>query len=290
MSDQRPPEWARWVGEVARLLGVPPLRRGERSSQGPEDPKFKLGDFLKRVPEEYVELLATEHDVDPAQFRVYREVAAKVPPERRVQASWTVHRDLRDRLDLLRDGLTVRQAAAAAGKRPVDSKADRKLSVEDRAIKVRAFLKDPNVYALIERDVARTRQERRVRHGARVLHEDLAKQEKMLQAELRERREAKSPLEATLKAQVDLLRAAQLVHAIGETLIELPEVDRLIDALTELREQVDRVLDHCDAQDDDVVIIDAEAWQDRTARAAIAGSAQRSLSHTGRTVVDMVDQ
>src|SRR5512135_2825019 len=137
MSDQRPPEWARWVGEVARLLGVPPLRRGERSSQGPEDPKFKLGDFLKRVPEEYVELLATEHDVDPAQFRVYREVAAKVPPERRVQASWTVHRDLRDRLDLLRDGLTVRQAAAAAGKRPVDSKADRKLSVEDRAIKVR---------------------------------------------------------------------------------------------------------------------------------------------------------
>lgn len=77
---------------------------------------------------------------------------------------------------------------------------------------------------------------------------------------------------------------------LGETLIELPEVDRLIDALTELREQIDRVLDHCDAQDDGVVIIDAEAWQDRTARAAIAGSAQRSLSHTGRTVVDMVDQ
>lgn len=288
MYDQRPPEWARWVGEVARLMAASPLRRGEQSSRGPEDPKFKLGDFLVQLPEQYVELLAIEHDLDPAQFRTYREVAAKVPRERRVRASWTVHRDLRDRLDLLRDGLTVRQAAAAAGKRPIDSKADRRLSVEDRAAKVRAFLADPDVYAVIEQDMARTRQERRVRHGARLVHEDLAKQEKQLQTELRERREAKSPLEATLKAQLDLLRAAQLVHAIGETLVELPEFSRLVDALAELREQVDRVLDQCEPQDDGVVVIDAEVWQDRTARAAIAGSAQRPLPQTGR-IIDVAD-
>lgn len=288
MDDQRPPEWARWVGEVARLTAAPPLRRGEQSSRGPEDPKFQLGDFLLRVPEQYVEMLAIEQDLDPAQLRIYREVAAKVPPERRVRASWTVHRDLRDRLDLLRDGLTVRQAAAAAGKRPIDSKADRRLSVEDRAAKVRAFLADPDVYAVIEQEMARTRQERRVRHGARLVHEDLAKQEKLLQTELRERREARSPLEATLKAQLDLLRAAQLVHAIGETLVDLPEFTRLIDALAELREQVDRVLAQCAPHDDSVVVIDAEVWQDRTARAAIAGSAQRPLPQTGR-IIDVID-
>lgn len=289
MADQRPAAWTVWVEEVARLLAAPPLRRGDQSLRGPEDPKFLIGDYLVNIPESQVELLAVELDVDPAQLRVYREVAGKIPPAQRVRASWTVHRDLRDRQDLLRDGLTVRAAAAAAGKRPIDSKADRRLSVEDRAAKVRDFLADPDVYSVIEQDMARSRQERRVRHGARLIHDDLAKQEKLVQTELRESREAKSALEATLKAQVDLLRAAQLVHAIGETLAELPEFDRLIGALSDLRDEVDRVLDECESTDDSVVIIDAEVWQDRTARAALTDSDQRSLSQPGRAVIDIVE-
>src|SRR3954453_4169960 len=148
MRDQRPSDWPRWLGGGGGLLAAPPLRRGEQISRGPEDPKFTIGDYLARLPEEWVEPLAIDLDVDPAQLRVYREGATKVPPELRVRASWTVHRDLRDRVDLLRDGLTVRDAAAAAGKRPIDSKADRRLSVEDRAAKVRAFLADPDVYAV----------------------------------------------------------------------------------------------------------------------------------------------
>jgi hypothetical protein len=289
VADQRPAERTSWVEEVARLLAAPPLRRGEQSFRGPEDPKFILGDYLVDLSEEEVETVAIELDVDPAQLRIYREVAAKIPPMRRVKASWTVHRDLRDRQALLRDGLTVRAAAAAAGKRPIDSKADRRLSVEDRAAKVRDFLADPDVYSVIELDMSRSRQERRVRHGARLVHDDLAKQEKFVQAELRESREAKSALEATLKAQVDLLRAAQLVHAVGETLAELPEFDRLIGALSDLRDEVDRVLDECETTDDGVVIIDAEVWQDRPARAAIADSDQRSLSQPGRAVVDILE-
>jgi hypothetical protein len=290
VADQRPADWTVWVEEVARLLAAPPLRRGDQTLRGPEDPKFLIGDYLVNIPESQMELLAVELDVDPAQLRVYREVAGKIPPAQRVRASWTVHRDLRDRQDLLRDGLTVRAAAAAAGKRPIDSKADRRLSVEDRATKVRDFLADPDVYSVIEQDMARSRQERRVRHGARLIHEDLAKQEKLVQTELRESRETKSALEATLKAQVDLLRAAQLVHAIGETLAELPEFDRLIGALSDLRDEVDRVLDECVSTDESVVIIDAEVWQDRTARAAIAGSDQRSVPQSGQAaVIDISD-
>ncbi|GAA1817328.1 hypothetical protein HC028_21190 [Planosporangium flavigriseum] len=289
METLLPDEWDDWLAEGERLLSAPPLRRSDQSARGFEDPKFALGDFLTNIPLDLVERLAEDLDSDPAQFRIYREVALKVPADRRVKASWTVHRDLRDRLDLLRDGLTVRQAVARAGKRQIDSKADQNLSVEERAAKVRAFLADPEVYALIEQEMTRSRADRKVRHGARLVHEELTKKEKAAQAELRERREAKSPLEATLKAQIDVLRAAQLVHAIRESLSDLPEPERLIDALTELDAQVAATLLRGQTTHENVVVIDAESWHDRTARAALVHSDQRSSSPTGRAVIDSID-
>jgi hypothetical protein len=103
------------------------------------------------------------------------------------------------------------------------------------------------------------------------VHEELNRQEKETQADLRARREARSPLEATLKARLDLLRAAQLVHAVGGLFDDLPEQERLTEALTMLRDEVDVVLGCLDA-DAGARIIDAETWHDRTTRAAIAGS------------------
>ncbi|WP_369055113.1 hypothetical protein [Kineococcus terrestris] len=291
MTEPLPPEWDSWLEEGARLLAVPPLRRNEQSTRGPEDPKFALGDFLLGVPAELVERLEGALSVGSGQFRTYREVASKVPPERRVAASWTVHRDLRDRPELLRDGLTVRAAAALLGKQPIDSKPDRRLTVEDRAKKVRAALADPDVYALIDAELGRDRAERQMRRRAREVHSEYAQRRRELEAEVRELRSAKSAFEATVQAELDINKALQLVEAIGETFEHLPQPDRLLDALTELNTAIAVLLlrqggaDEADAP----IIIDGEAWEDRPARAALASSNQRNFPGEGRTVTDAVE-
>jgi hypothetical protein len=131
MSDARPPEWQSWLEEGARLIAVPPLRRNEKATRGPEDPKFLLGDFLCSVPPQYIDALAEALQAEPTQFRSYREVAEKIPQNRRVAAAWGVHRELKNQPEKLRPGLTIREAAALLGK-SIDSKADHNLTVADR--------------------------------------------------------------------------------------------------------------------------------------------------------------
>jgi hypothetical protein len=267
--DQLPPSRRQeWIAESSRLAALSPLRRSEQVSRGREDPKFALGDFLASVPDEFVEPLAEAVGRDPAQFRIYREVASKVPPARRVAASWTVHRDLRDRPDLLRDGLTVRQAAELAGKRPIDSKADQRLSVAQRAAKVRSFLADADVLTVIEHELTQSRADRQVRHKARLVHGELAKRQRELENELRALREAKSPYEATVKAELDLNRAAQLVYAVGKTMQDLPSPERLIAALDDLRVEIDTVLSpQVETSNEVPFVVDGQVRQDRPVRA-----------------------
>jgi hypothetical protein len=277
------------VEEGARLLAVPPLRRSEQSSRGASDPKFALGDFLTQIPLGLLDAFAAAIGRETSQLRVYREVAGKVPPESRVGAAWTVHRDLREKPALLRDGLTVRAATALLGKNPIDSKADRHLSVAERADIVRKGLTDPEVYALIDSEMAQSRAERQTKHRARLFHTELSKRERSLEAELRQLREAKSPFEATVKAELDLNRAAQLVHAVGESLDDLPQPDRLTAALIELGSEVTSVLSAQSDSVDGPVVIDGEVWQGRSARAVSTDSNQRHLSGEGRVVIDSVD-
>ena len=291
MTTPLPPEWDSWLEEGARLLAAPPLRRNEQSTRGPHDPKFALGDFLLGVPVELVDNLSDALHVGPGQFRTYRDVATKLPPKRRVAASWTVHRDLRDRPELLQAGLKVRAAAALMGKQPIDSKPDRRLSLEERAAKVRAGLSDPDVYALIDNELAHSRTARQLRQRARQVHSEHTHRGRELEAELRELRAAKSPFEATVKAELDVNKAMQLVEAIGQTLDDLPQPDRLLDALTELNTVIATFMLTQRAGDDPdaPIIIEGEMWQARSARAALASSNQRDLSREGRTVIDMVD-
>lgn len=234
MSHHESAEWGEWLQEGGRLLALPPLRRSDRSVHGPDDPKFALGDFLASVPPQYVEALADALDAVPAQFRVYREVAELVPPQVRVAAAWTVHRDLRSQPDLLRDGLTVREAAALMGKQPIDSKADRRLTVEERANKVRASLADPEVFAVIDGELALSRADRQLRHRARQVQSEHGQHAKALEAELRRLREAKSPFEATVKAELEVNKAIQLIEAIDQSLDDLPQAERLLGAIEEL--------------------------------------------------------
>lgn len=208
MTTPLPPEWNSWLGEG---LGCSPRPRSAATnspSTAPRDPKFALGDFLGGIPSQYTDLLAEALHIDRGQFRIYRDVAVKIPPARRVAPSWTVHRDLRGRTDLLTDGLTVRVAGALLGKKPIDTKPDRRLPVEDRAANVRAGLADPEVYALIDNELARGRTERQLRNRARQVHTEHGKRSKDLEAELHSLRQAKSPFEATVDAELQISKAA----------------------------------------------------------------------------------
>lgn len=290
MATPLPPEWSTWVEEGARLLAAPPLRRSEQVARGPEDPKFALGDFLATIPARYVEGLAEHFARDAPQFRVYRDVAEKIPPVARVKASWTVHRDLRERPDLLSDGLTVREAAARLGKKPIDSKADRRLSLEERAAKVREALADEDVYAIIEAELTNGRADRSARKLASRIVSEHGQRKRDLQNELRALRSAMSPLEATVKAELQVNEATQLVEAIAQSVSDLPESERVIAALSELDVVISDFLLTLDptVTGDAPIVVDAdEVWQSRSTRAASAGSNQRDLSKGGRTVIDL---
>lgn len=264
MATPLPPEWSKWVEEGARLLAAPPLRRSEQATRGPEDPKFALGDYLNSVPSQYVDLLAEHFQREPAQFRGYREVAEKVPPERRVAASWTVHRDLRERPDLLSDGLTVRAAASLLGKKPIDSKAERRLTLEERAARVREALADQDVYAVIEAELVNNRADRNARRLANRIVSEHGQRRRDLEKELRALRSAMSPLEATVKAELQVNEAAQLVEAIAQTVDDLHEPERVIVALAELNVVITKFLlsrDPATAENAPMIIDADEVWQ-----------------------------
>lgn len=291
MTTSLPQEWDPWRREAGRLLAVPPLRRNEQSTRGPHDPKFALGDFLTQVPESHLDVFAEEMRQDPGQFRSYREVASTLPPHMRVAASWSVHRNLRHRPELLRDGLTVREANKLIGGKPIDEKPDSRRPVEERAAQVRAALADSDVFEVIDKELAADRNARKVQGRARRVVSEHAARERQLQTELRELQQAKSPFEATVKAELDLNRATQLVYAVGACLDDLPQAERLVTALKDLSAEVVTVLAAADPQHDTEApfVVNGEMWQDRPARAALSDSNQEFLSGDGRVVVEVLD-
>jgi hypothetical protein len=282
MSEPLPPEWSSWLERGARLLAVPPLRRSEASTRGPEDRKFQLGDLLTSIPARFLERFADALDQDATAFRAYREVAKKIKPEMRVAAAWSVHRDLKDTPELLRGGLTVREAAILAGKKPIDSKAAHRRTVGQRADDARALLADPDVRAIIEAEQHMTKEERKTRAAARNITSELDAQAKALEAELREARQAKKPYEATVKAVLDLHKAAQLADAVGQLIKDLDQPERLAEALRTLISSASTALEQYETTDDKLIA--GEAWQARPEAYGMASSAQRALPPTGRAV------
>jgi hypothetical protein len=281
MTEPLPPEWDSWCEEVGRLQAVPPLRRNEIATRGPEDKKFLIGDVLLKVPTRLIDPLAEAVGEDPGTLRGYREVAKRFPPAARVAASWSVHRDLKDKPELVRPGLTVREAAVLAGKKPIDSKAAHRRTVGQRADDVRALLADPDVRAVIEAERHLSQEERRARSAARNWTSEMDAQAKALEAELREARNAKSPYEATVKATLDLHKAAQLADAVGMSMNDLEEPERLALALRTLIASATGALEK---YEDEVNVVDGEAWEARPEAYGLADSAQRDLPPTGRVV------
>jgi hypothetical protein len=280
MTEPLPPEWDSWCEAVGRLPAVPPLRRNE-TARGPEDKKFLIGDVLVKIPSRLIEAFAEAVGDEPSTLRGYREVAKRFPPEDRKATSWSVHRDLKDRPELVRAGLTVREAALLAGKKPIDSKAAHRRSVGQRADDVRALLADPAVRAVIEAEQHLSASERKARAAARNYTSEMDAQAKALESELREARNAKSPYEATIKATLDLHRAAQLADAIGMSMNDLEAPERLAEALRNLIVAATGALE---TYEDEVSVVDGEAWEAGSEAYGSADSAQRALPPTGRVV------
>lgn len=213
------------------------------SKHGPSDPKFAIGDFLTGIPSQYVEALATEAGREPGQFRLYREVADLIPADRRVKASWSVHRDLRHRPALLQDGLTVRGAAGISGKADIDSRPERLLSVDERASRVRKALEDSAVYAVIEAELSSNRRDRTARKLASKIVSEHANRKKELEAELRQLRETMSPLEATVRAELQISEMTQLLDVISELYSGFENPERIVHAVQDLQLVADRITD-----------------------------------------------
>jgi hypothetical protein len=223
-----PGDWDAWLARGRAILTArPDLRRNEQASRGLENPRWAWGDLLLEVPEALLDLLAD--DLGPAvssirsHFRSYREVAAKWPPAQRVAASWTAHRELKDceaRFDFLRPGMTMRDAAAMAGKKPLDAKPIGRLTVGARVDAVFDLLRDGLVSKAFERRLRELSEERRVRHTAqRALRERSAQWHEALRA-LREA-QAKKSLDATcLEVILKVRKAAAYLRAVRQAVAD----------------------------------------------------------------------
>lgn len=228
------------------LLDAPPLSRSEKSRRGLEDPKWTLGELLQDVPDDVLESFASALGADRLALRQYRDVAAKWPRVHRVAASWTAHRELKDhpaRFDVIHAGMTMRQAAAAAGKTPLDAKPRERMTVEERAAEVIALLADKAVNDLVLRRLAERRDARRTLRAARAAADERSAEYREARRNLREAQAAKSPDQVFLEVIFKLQETAEYLNAVVHAAMDVdaplvpdhrkPDVIRAIEAVSQ---------------------------------------------------------
>ena len=211
------PNWQHWIERGRAIVGAPPLTRGEKSTRGTSDPKWALGDLLSEVPDLAIPRLAKELDRDEGELRRLKDVSSKWPPERRVAASWSAHRDLKDmpnRFELIMPGMTVRQAALAAGKKPIDAKPDERLTVDERAGRVISLLGDKAVNEIVIEQLDQRGAARRMRRAARKANDDRSEEYIDAFRELRLAQSAKSPELAFLEVVFPIQKATEYLRAV----------------------------------------------------------------------------
>lgn len=211
-------EWQSWLERGRVLVDAPPLSRADKSKRGPEDAKWALGDLMLEIPDHRVEAYARELGEERAStLRQYREVASRWPRERRVAASWTAHRELKDHPDrfaLIVPGMTMRAAAEAAGKRPIDSIPPERMSLDERASHVVTLLMDKSVNDRVQELLEERRAARRLRRAARTASDERSGEYKEAMANLRDAQAAKSPETAFLEVVFQIQKAAEYVRAV----------------------------------------------------------------------------
>lgn len=223
------PHWNLWLKRGGTALDSPPLRRGEKSLRGTDDPKWKLGDLALEIPEPLVDAFAQALGEDKGSLRRLLDVSRKWPPERRVAASWSAHRELKDhpsRFSLIYPGMSVRAAAEAAGKGPIDARPPERMTTAERVDEAMLLLADKNVNDLVLEQLVERRQKRRMIRAARAAQDDRSAEFKEAQRELREAQSAKSPERAFLEVVFRIREEAEYLRAVHAAVMD--PVDSLV--------------------------------------------------------------
>jgi hypothetical protein len=267
------PEWSSWIERGHALFGAPPLTRGEKSTRGVDDPKWALGDLLSEVPEHLIPHLAKDLGRGEGELRRLRDVAIRWPSETRVAASWSAHRDLKDvpnRYELITPGMTVRESALAAGKKPIDAKPDERLTADQRADRAISLLGDKTVNELAIEKLSERGAVRRMRRAARMASDDRSAEYKDALRELRQAQQSKSSELAFLEVVFRIQQATEYLRAVRSAAVAedgqaplVPDVRRpdlilAIEALAEVAQESLESLTNGTSGVDDTGIIDVE--------------------------------
>lgn len=211
------PSWSTVVERGRAILSVPPLTRSEKSIKGTSDPKWALGDLLVEVTDHLLPRLARQLGHSEGDLRRLKEVASKWPPDRRSAASWSSHRELKDspnRFELISPGMTVRQAASAAGKKPIDSIPDERLSDTQRADRVIALLSNKVVNELVITQMNERVSVRRMKRAARMVQDERSNEYKEALRQMRQAQATKSPELASIEVIFKIQEATEYLRAV----------------------------------------------------------------------------
>src|SRR5579884_3416577 len=192
------------------------------------DEKFPLGDLLIEagdLDDEELKSLAKEigYRLTGGRLKSYREVARAWPPETRVDAFWTTHRTLaklENRFELIKPGMTLRQAQEAAGKRTSDVKHPSRWPFDERVDFLITQLQDNATNEAVRERVEGRKKARATRTAARAVQEERSAEYREALRELREANNAKHPERAVLDAIFKLRDAREYVRAVGKASTE----------------------------------------------------------------------
>jgi hypothetical protein len=213
-------DWDDQVELGRALADAPRLGRADASKRGPEDPKWALGDLAATIPEEHLDRFAKEIGVSPSDVRAYRRVAVAWPSENRVAASWTAHRELKDheeRFALIAPGMSMRAAAQAAGKAPIDGgPALHRLSDDELAEYAISILKQKPINDLVTQKLRERKAARRLSAATRAAEDDRSAEYKQAYRDYRQAQSSKSPELAVLDAIFKLRELSEFVRILPE--------------------------------------------------------------------------
>lgn len=164
--------------EVGRLAAAPLPPKSKRLRENPWlNHRFAVADRGRTEPDrdKTIAIIAEELGETEATIRVWFETAEAEPDPAYRIAPWTTHRDMRKeprRRELIRPGMTSREAREALGKTPIDMKTNSRLTVDDIAARVLEDYEWPGVREAVERLRDLTREQRLARNASRQAYRD----------------------------------------------------------------------------------------------------------------------
>lgn len=264
--------WDALVERGRAFAGAPPLSRAEKSKEGLSDPKWALGDLLlNEIPIVEIGTFAKAIGRPEGELRRLRDVAEKWPRDRRLAASWSAHRDLKDepdRFDKIRPGMTVREAAQAAGKKPIDAKPLERMSLDDKANLALTLLGDKAVNDRFTEILRDRRSARRLERAANAAGDDRSAEYKNAMRNLRQAQTSKSPELAFLEVVFKIQQSAEYIRAVIAAATDLdtavplipdhrkPELVFAIDAIADVADQALEALRRIPTSTTDVIDVE----------------------------------